>query len=116
MIFLPQGYDHAILLPLRNVPIWNGSNYHYSILVSPAPLRPRAHFYPFTIRHPIPTFHLPLQQDDDWPVLDLNRILHDLYDRAGYDLRINYRTEPVPVLAEEDALWLDTLLRQSGVR
>ena len=91
-------------------------NYHYSILVSPAPMRPRAHFYPFTIRQPIPTFQLPLQQDDEGPVLDLNQILHDLYDRAGYDLRINYQTEPVPPLAEEDTSWLDALLRQAKLR
>ena len=100
----------------RFVPPRNNNNYHYSILVSPAPMRPRAHFYPFTIAQPIPTFHLPLQQDDDWPVLDLNTILHDLYDRAGYDLRINYRTEPVPPLAEDDATWLDAFLREVGLR
>lgn len=92
------------------------NNYHYNMLVSPAPMRPRAHFYPFTVRQPIPTFHLPLQADDDWPLLDLNRILHDLYDRAGYDLRINYRTEPVPALDEDDTAWLDGLLRQAKLR
>lgn len=92
------------------------NDYHYHILVSSAPMRPRAHFYTFTIRQPIPSFPLPLQEDDEWPVLDLNRILHDLYDRAGYDLRINYRAEPVPPLADEDAIWLDTFLREAGLR
>ncbi|MEZ4864065.1 MAG: DUF4058 family protein [Caldilineaceae bacterium] len=91
-------------------------NYHYNILVSPAPMRPRAHFYPFTVRPPIPAFRLPLQEDDEWPVLDLNRLLHDLYERAGYDLRINYRAEPVPPFTEEDASWLDDLLHQANRR
>lgn len=67
--------------------------YDYSILVSPFRLRPRAHFYPFSVREAIPVFQLPLQMDDAEPVVDLNQILHDLYDRAGYDLRINYRTD-----------------------
>lgn len=91
-------------------------NYHYTILVSPAAMRPRAHFYPFTMRQAIPAFHLPLQQDDEWPLLDVNQILHDLYDRAGYDLRINYRAEPVPPVAEDDATWLDGLLHQAKLR
>jgi hypothetical protein len=100
----------------RFVQTRNNNSYHYSILVSPAPMRPRAHFYSFTVRQPIPTFHLPLQEDDEWPLLDLNTILHDLYDRAGYDLRINYRTEPVPPLGEEDAAWLNTFLQEVGLR
>jgi Protein of unknown function (DUF4058) len=38
-------------------------------------------------------------------VLPLNRLLHDLYDRAGYDLAIDYRQLPDPPLASEDAEW-----------
>lgn len=85
-------------------------------MVSPSNLRPRAQFYPFTVRQPIPSFHLPLQRDDEWPVLDLNSILHALYERAAYDLRINYRQEPVPPFVNEDAQWLDTWLRTAGLR
>ncbi|MEZ4866211.1 MAG: DUF4058 family protein [Caldilineaceae bacterium] len=89
---------------------------HYNILVSAAEIRPKAHFYPFTVAQPIPAFHLPLQTDDEWPLLDLNQILHDLYDRAGYDLRINYRQDPVPPFTGEDAKWLDTFLRHAELR
>lgn len=89
---------------------------HYNILVSDAQMRPQAHFYPFTVQQPIPAFHLPLQADDEWPLLDLNTILHDLYDRAGYDLRINYRQEPIPAFEEDDAVWLEKLLRQATLR
>lgn len=91
-------------------------DYHYSILVSPAPLRPRAQFYPFTVRHAIPAFRLPLQEDDTWPIVDLNSLLHDLYDRAAYELRINYRSEPVPPFAGEDAKWVAALLLGAGLR
>lgn len=51
-----------------------------------------------------------------WPVLDLNAILHALYERAAYDLRINYRQEPVPPFVNEDAQWVDALLRSAGLR
>lgn len=89
---------------------------HYSILVSPAPLRPRAHFYPFTVREAIPAFHLPLQDNDDWPWIDLNALLHDLYDRAAYDLRIDYRSEPLPPFEGADAQWVYGLLNAAHLR
>ncbi|MEZ4707474.1 MAG: DUF4058 family protein [Caldilineaceae bacterium] len=88
----------------------------YSILVSPFRIRPRAHFYPFSVRHLIPSFQLPLQADDEEPVVDLNGILHELYDRAGYDLRINYRNDPIPPFEGDDAAWIDQLLRAAELR
>ena len=91
-------------------------DYDYSILVSPSTLRPRAQFYAFTVRQPIPTFRLPLLPDDDAPVIDLNEVLHNLYERAAYDLRIDYRNDPVPALDSEDAAWIDALLRTAGWR
>jgi hypothetical protein len=92
------------------------ADYHYSIVVSPSSLRPRAQFYPFTVRQAIPAFRLPLQEDDAWPVVDLNSLLHELYDRAAYELRINYRSEPVPPFAGEDVKWVDALLHKAGLR
>ncbi len=89
---------------------------YYHILVSAAAMRPRAHSYPFTVSQPIPAFHLPLQADDEWPVLDLNTILHELYDRAGYDMRINYRSEPIPPFEGDAAIWVDTVLRDAELR
>jgi hypothetical protein len=89
---------------------------HYHILISRAEHRPRAVLLPFTVRDPIPSFRLPLQPGDAEPVVDVNHILHLLYDRAGYDLRINYRAEADPPLAGEDAVWADVLLREAGWR
>jgi hypothetical protein len=93
-----------------------GAEYDYSILVSPALTRPSAQFYAFTVRDPIPTFRLPLQEDDEEPIVDLNTILHDLYDRAGYDLRVNYRAEATPPLEGASAEWATELLRTAGLR
>jgi hypothetical protein len=89
---------------------------HYSILVSPALLRPRAQFYPFTVRETIPAFQLPLQDNDDWPLIDLNTLLHDLYDRGAYDLRIDYRSEPTPPFNDADAGWVANLLHAAHLR
>ena len=88
----------------------------YRILVSRAETRPKAELLPFNVKDAIPTFHLPLQAGDKEPLVDLGQLLHDLYDVAGYDLRIDYRREPIPRLSKEDALWTDKLLREAGWR
>ena len=86
------------------------------LLVSRAERRPHADLLPFSIRQPIPAFRLPLAPGDDEPEVDLNRLLHDLYDRAGYDLRIDYCAEADPPLMGGDAAWADALMRAAGLR
>jgi hypothetical protein len=81
----------------------------YRILVSRSHRRPKADLIAFGVRDPIPTFPLPLRRDEEEPIVDLGRVLHALYDRAGYDLRIDYGREPVPPLAAEDANWASRL-------
>jgi hypothetical protein len=89
---------------------------HYRILISRSEHRPRAVLLPFNVRHLIPSFRLPLQPGDDEPLVDLNHLLHLLYDRAGYDLRINYQGPTDPPLEEQDAIWADGLLQAAGLR
>jgi hypothetical protein len=43
-------------------------------------------------------------------VVDVGRLLHELYDRAGYDLSVDYRQDPVPPLEGEYAAWAAELL------
>jgi hypothetical protein len=65
--------------------------FDYSIVVSRVHQRPKAEVRLFRIRQPIPSFPIPLRRNETEPILDLNAILHELYDRAGYDLAIDYR-------------------------
>jgi hypothetical protein len=43
-------------------------------------------------------------------------VLDTAYDRAGYDLSVDYTREPVPPLTGEWAAWSDRLLRAKGLR
>lgn len=94
----------------------DGHQTDYRILISRADRRPSAQLYAFTVRDPIPTFPLPLRRGDAEPSVDLNTLLHELYDRAAYDLRINYAGDPTPPLKESDATWANALLHAAGVR
>ena len=88
----------------------NGNVSAYRILVSRGDHRPNATLYAFGVRQAIPLFPLPLKPADHEPRVDMGQLLHDLYDRASYDLRLDYREEAVPPLAGEDAAWADALL------
>jgi hypothetical protein len=88
----------------------------YRILVSRADRRPLAELRPFSVRDPIPRFPLPLRAGDAEPEVDIGDILASLYDRAAYDLSIDYARSPVPEIAERDRGFADDLLRRTGRR
>ncbi len=84
----------------------------YRIVVSRAPFRPHADVYLFGVRNAIPDIPIPVQRGKTEPMLPLNEILHNLYDRAGPDLVIDYRQPPDPPLSAEDADWANPLLQR----
>lgn len=88
----------------------------YRIVVSRGDRRPLAQLYGFSVRHGIPSFPLPLQSEDAEPLVDLQALLNGVYERARYNLAIDYSQEPVPPLKEEDEVWADALLREKGLR
>ena len=88
----------------------------YRILVSRAETRPEAELYPFGVRDVIPLFHLPLQEDDAEPLVNLFEILNQVYERGSYDRRVDYDIPPQPQLNEQDAEWAYQLLREQKLR
>ena len=95
----------------------NSPSGHYRFIISRQWQRPQAHLYVFSLQDTIPVCPVPLRTEaEDEPSLNLQALLQDLYRQAGYDLRIDYRAEPVPPPAPPDAVWADELLRRAGVR
>jgi len=88
----------------------------YRILVSRGDCRPAADLYLFNLPDAIPAFPLPLRSGDVEPIVDLQALLNEVYDRAGYDFTIDYTAELVPALSESDAVWADAWLRERGLR
>jgi hypothetical protein len=54
----------------------------YRILISRAKARPRAKLLAFGVRQTITTIPIPLLPKDREPSLDLNAVVHSLYERA----------------------------------
>ncbi len=94
-------------MPLSSQPPVDGA---YRVLVSRGATRPRAKLYAFGIRQPIPPIPIPLLPKDPEPSLDLSAVLHALYERARFDLRLDYTRPPVPPLDEESAAWARGIL------
>ncbi|MBE9136386.1 DUF4058 family protein [Nodosilinea sp. LEGE 07088] len=86
----------------------------YCILVSRSEQRPIASLYAFSVQNTIPAFALPLREDDLEPTVDLQGLLNEIYDKFGYDLKLDYRAEPVSPLANAVAAWGNELLKQAG--
>jgi len=87
-----------------------GGRRDYAVLVSRGSQRPRARLHTFDLRQPIPNFPLPLLPGDDEPEVELNAILHAVYERARYDLVVDYAQPAVPPIAPHDADWALSLL------
>jgi len=87
----------------------------YRILVSRENQRPYADLYAFNLPEAIPSFPLPLQSGDVEPVVDLQRLLNEIYDLSGYDLVIDYSKNPEPPLSEANAAWASSWLREKGL-
>jgi hypothetical protein len=81
----------------------------FSVLVSRADRRPKADFWPFGLRDPLPTIPVPLRLGDADARLDLRAVLDRIYDEAGYEDFL-YLHEPDPPLVGEDAAWARSLL------
>ncbi len=94
-------------MPLARVPI---KRIDYRILVSRGATRPKAQLHVFGVRQPIPAIPIPLLPEDPEPEFDLGAVVHALYDRARFDLRLNYGEPPVPPLLDRDMDWARSIL------
>ena len=81
----------------------------YSVLVSRAERRPFAGFWPIRLHDRLPVIPIPLKPADPDGRVDLQELLHQAYDRAGYRKYI-YEGSPEPPLKAEDAEWAEPFL------
>jgi hypothetical protein len=85
----------------------------YQVFVSRAhPGRRRAWIWPIRLHQRLPVIPVPLREPDPDANLDLQELLTTVYDRAGYDLDVDYTRDPNPPLAAEQAAWARGVLAE----
>jgi hypothetical protein len=83
----------------------------YRILIARGWEYPGAWVYDFGVREMIPTVLVPLRPEEPGASLSLKTVLDGVYERARYDLRINYSLPPEPPFVAADAAWAEGQLR-----
>ena len=81
----------------------------YCVMVSRAAERPRAGVWPISLREELPPIPIPLREEDAAPFLDLQSLVHRIYDAARYGLYI-YEEPLQPPLSPADAAWVEHIL------
>lgn len=82
----------------------------YRILVSRSDERPDADLYGFNLQDTIPSFPVPLRWGEMEPVIDLQKLINEIYERARFDLAIDYSQPLKPALPPEQQTWAREVL------
>jgi hypothetical protein len=93
----------------KPMPLEDRPDCDYSAMVSRVEQRPDAGFWPIRLRSRLPEIPVPLRAPDGDARLDLQEIVHRLYDAAGYEDYI-YDSVPDPPLAAGDLAWARALV------
>lgn len=90
----------------RRLPMLPEPEGDYFTIVSRGDRRPHADVFPWTIRQPLPTLPIPLRKGEPEVMLDLQQAFTTVYDRALYQLSLNYSANLATPLSEADAEWI----------
>ena len=85
-------------------PLTGVSECDYRVMVSRPSMRPDVLAWPITLHNTLPVIPIPLKGDVPDASLDLQALLHEVYDAAGYEDYL-YSTPPEPPLSAEQAKW-----------
>lgn len=105
---LLSGNVHFVEIDLlrggTRMPVEGLAQCDYAMMVSRSYERPKVGLWPMKLREPLPIIPVPLKPEDPDAVLDLQQLLHETFDAAGYADYI-YQGKPRPPLHPEDEAW-----------
>ncbi len=104
---------HTIAVPESLLSTYD---YHYAVCLHRGYHPGRFEVWLMTLRDRLPRIAVPLRAGEQDVALDLQAVVDRHYVDMAYDRDIDYTTEPVEALSEEDAVWADALLREHGLR
>jgi len=106
---LLRGGTRMPIIPRPQKPVGD-----YRALISRENRRPRLAVYAWPMMHRLPTIPIPLIGSDENVDLDLQRAFATVYERAAYELSLDYAAELDPPLADDVKAWLREQTPQRG--
>lgn len=94
---------HIVRIPKASVRA--RAAYDYLVCVSRYPGRRRFEVYPCRLRDRLPRIGVPLVAPDPDVRLDIQAALEQVYEEAGYMLRVRYDEPCIPLLSPADQKW-----------
>lgn len=88
----------------------------YYAIICPPWRRPKASIHAWRLRDPMPAIAIPLKKDDGFVEVNLQQVANTVYERADYDLTLDYSRPLHPSLDLNDQEWLTSLALPSRHR
>lgn len=88
----------------------------YYAMLFRANLRPDVEVYSWTLRDPLPTIPIPLQEPDPDIKLDLAAVVNTVYERGRYARKLRYAMQIPKPSSKALAEWVDEKLRAAALR
>jgi len=90
--------------------------WHYLVSLHRAEYESGFDVWAWSVRDRMPRIAIPLEPGVPDVVLDLQTPFDRNYDAGRFPQQIDYRKDPDPPFTGEDAAWIDSLLREKGLR
>ncbi len=84
----------------------------YYVSLSRVDDRPRLPVWPIQLSDRLPRFPVPLADRDPDVIVDLQEVVNSVYERGGYDARIDFPPVPPPALSESNSRIVNKILSQ----
>lgn len=81
----------------------------YYAIICPRWRRPKASIHAWGLRDPMPSIAIPLKKEDGFVEVNLQQVADTVYQRADYDLTLDYSRPLFPPLDAADEEWLKSL-------
>ncbi|MDA1016861.1 MAG: DUF4058 family protein [Planctomycetota bacterium] len=110
-----QSRSHLVELDFlrggERLPIFGSSlEGEYSVIISRVGQRPQAAVFAWSRRQPLPEIPIPLNRDDPDATLDLQSVFTTVYDRARYELSLDYQRSLRQPIGKADRAWVDSMV------
>lgn len=103
--FLRAGERPPLEIPVPEAP--------YYIMLSRMERRPSVEVWPVQLQTRLPQIPIPLHRPDPDAMLDMNRVMSNVYERGAYDIQIDYsQPVPAPALDDDQKIWVENRLSQ----